>query len=60
MGRKHGALVDRLVAFSGNPLVLFEALERARSADGGPPTLPDLLAEILAVRERQGMGRPVL
>ena len=58
MTRKQERLIDRLVAFAGDPLILYEALDIAQAADKRPPELPELLRIILKLREDRGLGRP--
>ncbi len=58
MTRKQERLIDRLVAFAGDPVILQEALEVARSTEKAPPELPELLRVILELRDKHGRGRP--
>lgn len=58
MTRKQERLVDTLVAFAGDPLILHEAPDIARTAEKGRPELAELLRIVLKLREGRGLGRP--
>lgn len=48
----------RLVEFAGDPDILEEALAALRYELSEPPTLEQLLNQILEIRERRGLGLP--
>ena len=51
------SLLDKLVAFAGDPAIVEEALA-ALSTGAQPPKLKDILVKILEIRAERGLGVP--
>lgn len=60
MTRGEEQMLQRLVAFAGDPVILEDALAQLRDELTAPPTLDELLRKIVKLREERNLGIPEL
>lgn len=60
MTRGEEQMLQRLVAFAGDPVILEDALVELRDELPTPPTLDELLRKIVKIREARNLGIPEL